>query len=165
MAEWLIVLPALMVIAGLVAEVILFAVWVSRLTKHTTIVAANFCGFPAIGMGPAEAVAWYLVALVIPFSIPFVPHLIVKVWKTDAVRSWRTHVRLKALISLGGIVIYWGFTLSLCIMTEICIRQDPSDFARPDESQWTFGQILAVMLLFSVVVSVASHLSNLGSNT
>lgn len=157
--------PTLLLVAtGICAAGILFAVCVSRLSGSKTVEAAQFCGFANVAMTRAESVGWCILSLIIPLAMPFFPVLVVKTSKTDPVLSWRRHVQAKEVTSLIGKAAYWGYTSTLCALTERYISSDPSTYvAGNDELQWSFGQILSVVLLFPIVVSISNHLGKMPS--
>jgi hypothetical protein len=149
-------------VLGLVAEVVIFCVCVARLSGPTTVRAAQFCGFADVAMKPAEGLAWCILSLVFPFSMPFFPFFMIAVWKTDAITSWRQHVRNKRLTGFIGKAAYWGYASALCGLTERFIHGDPATLIPGNqELEWSFGQILAIIMLLPVFLSIFIHLGRM----
>jgi len=150
--------------AGIFSAGLLFAICVYRLSGTKVINAARFCGFPDVAMTPAESVGWCILSLVIPLTMPFFPILVIKISKSDPIMSWRRHVRNKEITSTIGKAAYWGYTSALCALTERYISSDPSTFVPGDnELQWSFGQILAIVMLFPILVGICNHLGKMPS--
>jgi hypothetical protein len=157
--------PAILIVwTGIFASGILFAVCVSRLSGTKVIEAAEFCGFANIPMTPAESLGWCVLSLLIPWTMPFFPYFMIWIWKSDPVMSWRRHVRKKEATSIIGKAAYGGYTSTLCALTDRYISSDPSSFAPgDDELQWSFGQILSIVILFPIFVSICTHLGKMPS--
>ena len=151
--------PVLVIIwAGIFAQIVIFAVCVARLSGQTSIRAAEFCGFPNVSMTPAVVTAWCLLSLILPWFMPLMPFFMVWAWKTDPVTSWRQHVRNKKITGLIGKVTYLGYTSALCGLTERFLREDPTSLISGNqEQQWTFGQILSMVLLFPIFTGIVKH--------
>jgi hypothetical protein len=155
---------ALLAFGGFAAEAILFGVCVSRLSSERVVTAAQFCGFSELAMSGGEAFSWCLLCLLIPWLTPFFPFLMIAVWKSDPVTSWRLHVRKKNITATVGKVIFWGLSAALCALTERFLSEDPASLLPGNqEQQWTFGQILSAIMLVTIILSIASHLSKLPS--
>jgi hypothetical protein len=149
-------------IAAVFAEVVLLGVCVSRLCGPKVVRAAQFCGFETIAMTPAEAAGWTILAVVIPWALPFVPYIVAKTFKTDPVYSWRQHVRNKQAVATFGKIAFWGYTASLCGLAERFIHADPATYVPGNEElEWTFGQILPLVMTFPLVGEMAVHLGQL----
>jgi hypothetical protein len=154
----------LLAFLGFAAEAILFGVCVSRLSSQRVVTAAHFCGFSEVAMSGAEAFGWCLLCLLIPWLMPCFPFLMIAVWKSDPVTSWRLHVRKKSITASVGKVIFWGLSATLCALTEKSLSDDPASLLPGNqELQWTFGQILSVIMLVTIILSIANHLSKLPS--
>lgn len=163
--SWLLLTPVIVIVWwGILAPAVLFGICVSRLSGSKVIKAAQFCGFEDVAMSPAESVLWCTLALVIPWSMPLFPFLMIAIWKSDPVTSWPRHMRKKSITGLTGKATYWGYTMALCGLTERYIWRDPSTRVPGDEElEWTFGQILAIVMLFPIFVSICKHLGKLPS--
>jgi hypothetical protein len=154
----------LLAFSGFAAEAILFGVCVSRLSSQRVVTAAQFCGFSELAMSGGEAFGWCLLCLLIPWLMPFFPFLMIAVWKSDPVTSWRLHVRKKSITATVGKVIFWGLSVALCALTERFLSDDPASLLPGNqEQQWTFGQLLSVIMLLAIIFSIADHLSKLPS--
>jgi hypothetical protein len=132
------------------------------LTGQRTINAAEFCGFADVAMSPVESFGWCVLALILPFFMPFFPFLMIGMFKTHPVWAWRKHVRNKQITGYIGKATYWGYTGALCGLTERYIRSDPTILI-PDnqEVQWSFGQILSIMMLIPIFVELFRHMAKM----
>jgi len=154
----------ILVYGGLIAEAILFGVCVSRLCGSGVVKAAHFCGFDNVAMTPAEAVGWCFLCFIIPWSMPFIPFFMIAIFKTDPVKTWRLHVRKKVITGVIGKIVFWAFTITLCALTERFLNEDPATFVPGNqEVQWTFGQILPMVLLIALFATLARHLGTMPS--
>lgn len=137
---------------------------IERLSSQQTIRAAEFCGFSELTLTPAHGVLWCMLALVVPWLAPLLPYLFIAIDKSHAVTCWHRHLRKKNFIALLGKAICWAFAVTLCILTEEFILNDPARLLPEDEEvKWTFGQILSVISLIPVLVSITTHLGKLPS--
>jgi hypothetical protein len=160
--SWLAMPVAILVLGSFVAQITLFVVCVVRLSSHQTIRAAEFCGFGQVTLTAAQSVQWSILAFFIPWLTPFLPFLMVAIWKTNASTSWQSHVRNKNLTSNLGKFIFWGYAITLCVIIEQFILNDPSRLLPDDEEvEWSFGQILAVVTLAPLINTISSHLGEL----
>jgi hypothetical protein len=156
-------IPAIVVVwAGLFAEIVLFCVCVAKLSGPTIAHAADFCGFSDIPLTAAESVGWCIIALGIPWGMWLFPYFMIAIFKSDTVYSWRLHVQKKTITAVVGKLAFWGYTAALCALTERFLREDPASYVPGNqEVVWTFGQILPLVLFFSLFVSVTVHVSKM----
>lgn len=151
-----------LVYAAIFAEAVLMGVCVSRLCGPKVVQAAQFCGFEAIAMTPADAVGWIILALVIPWGAPFVPAIVANTFKTDPVYSWRKHVRNKQAVAIFGKIVFWGYATTLLGLAERFISEDPATYVPGNEElEWTFGQVLPLVMTFPLIMGMLEHFGKL----